>query len=110
MECCACINAPCSISVHEMGTVRLSYDRTGCESWTSLQTIEVACENRWPCGLGIGSMRAKHHGEQAHAWPTLCHERRRIFPSAPPSYDPLTFHLGPYEQQLHDRKLATSSL
>jgi hypothetical protein len=105
MACSACINAPCSISVHEMGTVRLSSERTGCEFWTSLPAMAGACEHRWPCGLSLGSRRATHHGAQAHAWPTLCHERRRIVPSAPPASAPLSLHLGPYEQHLHDRNV-----
>jgi hypothetical protein len=38
----------------------------------------------------------------------LYQERRRIFLSASPAYDPLTFHLGHDEKSLHDGKLATS--
>jgi hypothetical protein len=36
--------------------------------------------------------------------------KRRIFLSALPSYDPLTFLLSPYKKHLHTRKLATSSI
>src|SRR5712664_1504672 len=55
-------------------------------------------------------MRATYHGDQAHSWPTLCDEILRIFLTAPPSYDPLAFHLGPGAKRLGDRKLATSSM
>jgi len=54
-------------------------------------------------------MRAKKHGDQAHSWPTFCYELSRIFLTAPPAYDPVTFHRGRCEKCWRDGKLATSS-
>ena len=52
----------------------------------------------------------QNHGDQAHAWPTLCHAMRRIFLTAPPSYAPVAFSLRPDEKHLCYEKLAISSI
>ena len=50
----------------------------------------------------------KHHGDQAHSWPTLCHEMLCIFLTAPPSYDLVAFPLRLCAKHMCYGKLATS--
>src|SRR2546426_9557574 len=91
------------------GEYRQNIYRTGCEFWQSLSPLEVVGEKRQSCGLRLRSMRAKKHGDQAHAHPMFYDDIPHIFLTAPPLYDAGAIHLGPCAKRLRSEKLTTSS-
>ena len=66
-------------------------------------------EKSQSCGLGLRSIRAKKHGDQAHPHAMFCNAIPGILLTVSPADDAVALHLGPCEKRLCCEKLATSS-